>query len=98
MTQDYLDALSDLEAEPELSVDEVATRHNSNIKWNGELKNDLKRKKETEFMEDYVQKAAYRPFVATHCYSDYTFITRKGLVDQIFPDASSENRVICVPR
>ena len=49
MTQDYLAALSEFKANPELTVDEVASRHNSNIKWNRELKNDLKRKKETKF-------------------------------------------------
>ena len=97
MTQDYLNALSDLKANPELSVDEVATRYNSNIKWNRELEKDLKRMKETEFEENCIRKAAYRPFIATNCYADYTFITMKGLVDRIFPDASSENRVICVP-
>ena len=97
MTQDYLAALSELKANPELTVDEVASRHNSNIKWNRELKNNLKRKKETKFMEDYVRKAAYRPFIATNCYADYTFSQMKYQVDRIFPDASSENRVICVP-
>ena len=97
MTQDYLAALSELKANPELTVDEVASRHNSNIKWNRELKNNLKRKKETKFMENYVRKAAYRPFIATNCYADYTFSQMKYQVDRIFPDASSENRVICVP-
>ena len=97
MTQDYIAALSEFKANPKLTVDEVASRHNSNIKWNRELKNDLKRKKETKFAEDYLRKAAYRPFIATNCYADYTFITMKGLVDRMFPDASSKNRVICVP-
>ena len=97
MTQDYLAALSDLEAKPELSVDEVATRHNSNIKWNRELEKNLKGRKKTGFEENYIRKAVYRPFIATNCYADYTFITMKGLVDRIFPDPSSENRVICVP-
>ena len=99
MTQDYLAALSELSKEtPELTVDEaVRRRHIPHIKWNRELENNLKRKKETELMDDYIRKAAYRPFIATNCYADYTFITMKGLVDRIFPDASSENRVICVP-
>ena len=97
MTQNYLDALSDLESKPELSVDEVIMRHNSNIKWNRELEKSLKGMKKTEFGERYIRKAAYRPFIATNCYADYIFIAMKGLVDRIFPDPSSENRVICVP-
>ena len=97
MTQDYLDALSELEDNPEVSVDEVASRHNENIKWNGELKNKLKGQKKTEFEEDCIQKVLYRPFIAMNCYIDYTFVQMKFQMDQIFPDSSSENRVICVP-
>ena len=48
-------------------------------------------------MEDYIRKALYRPFIATNCYADYTFCTNEVSVDLIFPDSSSENRVICVP-
>ena len=97
MTQDYLTALSEFSENHNFTMDEVVFRNSSYVKWNRELKNNLKRNKETEFMVDYIRKVAYRPFIATNCYTDYTFITVKGLVDRIFPDASSENRVICVP-
>ena len=97
MTQDYCAALSAMEANPGLTVEEAAHRHAKNVKWNRELKNKLKRKNKTEFAEDYLRKAAYRPFVATNCYANYTFITMKGQTDRIFPDSLSENRVICVP-
>ena len=97
MTQDYLAALSEFSENHNIAVDDVVFRNSSNVKWNRELENNLKRKKETEFEKNYIRKAAYRPFIATNCYADYTFITMKGLVDRIFPDASSENRVICVP-
>ena len=97
MTQDYLNAIYELEANSEISVDEVANRHTSNIKWNGELKNKLKRKIKTEFDESHTRRVLYRPFAANHCYADYTFITRKGLMDRIFPEGYNGNRVICVP-
>ena len=97
MTEDYLAAISSLEHNPGLSVDAAARRHSSNLKWDRELKNNLKRRKKGEFDEDYIRKVAYRPFVATHCYADFTFITMKYQADRIFPDSSSENRVICVP-
>ncbi len=97
MTQNYLDALSELEDNPELSVDEVTSRHNSNIKWNGELKNKLKGRRKTEFEEERIRKVLYRPFIAMNCYTDYTFVQMKFQMDQIFPDYSSENRVICIP-
>ena len=97
MAEDYLNAVRELEDNPELKVDEVARRHSQNIKWAGNLKDKLKGKKKTEFKEDYIRKVLYRPFVATNCYADYTFIHRRGQMDRVFPDSSRENRVICVP-
>ncbi len=97
MTQDYINALSDLETISELSVDEAALRHSSNLKWDFNLKENLKRKKATEFDGEYIQKVVYRPFVATNCYANYIFAQRKYQQDLIFPNSSSENRAICVP-
>ena len=96
MVEDYLAAIAEIETNPELTEDAVARSHSSNLKWDVMLKNNLKRQKKTQFEEDYIRKAAYRPFVAMNCYADYTFINSKHLMDQIFPDSSSENCVICV--
>ena len=95
MAQDYLAALSEFDENPELTVNSVTQRHNLNIKWNEDLKANLRRKKRTNFDENYIRKVAYRPFVKTHCYADYIFIQRKYQMDRIFPDSSSENYVIC---
>ena len=105
MTRNYLSALSELEATlretPKLTLEakvaEIASHHASNLKWDRELRNHLKRKKETKFSEDHIRKAMYRPFVATNCYANYTFIQMKYQMDRIFPESDSENRVICVP-
>ena len=97
MTQDYLDALSDLEANPELTAEKVSLLYTKNIKWGANLKDKLKQKKKTEFKDGYIRKVMYRPFVATDCYANPVFIHRKHQMDRIYPDASSANRVICVP-
>jgi len=97
MTSEYLTAVSELEGNPELTVYEVTRRHNSHIKWGGDLKKKLERKRRTEFKKSYIRKVMYRPFIATNCYADYTFIQGKYLVDRMFPNSSNENRVICVP-
>ena len=97
MTQDYLNALSEFEGNPELAVDEVARRHTENITWVGELTDNLRRRRITRFDENYIRKVLYRPFVATNCYADYTFIQRKYQMDRVFPRRYSKNRVICVP-
>ena len=97
MVQDYLGALTELEQNPEIVVDEVSSRHSFNIKWNNDLKKKLSRKIRTKFDNNYVRKAMYRPFIPMNCYTDYTFMQRKFQMDRIFPESSSENRVICVP-
>ena len=96
MTQDYLAALSEIEANPELVVDDVVRRHSSHLKWTPELIGKLSRHVRVQFKEGYIRKVMYRPFVPTNCYADYVFITRKGQMNWIFPDSSSENRIICV--
>ena len=97
MTQNYLAALSDMEASHELTEVVAARRHGSNLRWDRELENQLRRGRTTEFDVDYIRKSAYRPFIKTNCYADYIFANCKYQQDLIFPDSSSENHVICVP-
>ena len=96
MTQDYLAALSTIEEKPEISAGVVARRHSANLKWDRELEKNLKRGIRTEFNEKNIRRVIHRPFIATNCYLDYTFIQMKLQMDRIFPDSASENRVICV--
>ena len=95
MTSDYLAALSDLEKNSELTVNEVILQHNSHIKWGGDLKKKLEQKRSTVFKESYIRKVMYRPFIAINCYADYTFAQEN--MGEIFLDNSNENRVICIP-
>ena len=97
MTQDYLAALSEMEANAELTVDTASRQHDSNLSWDANLRNNLRRQIPTEFDDNYIRKVMYRPYIATNCYADYTFAQRKYQMDRIFPNSSSENRVICVP-
>ena len=96
MTQNYINALQGIETNPECLIDEIIDRNTKNIKWEDNLKNNLRRGKKTEFEEDYIREVAYRPFVVTNCYADYTFIARKYQMDRIFPNSLTENRAICV--
>ena len=96
MTQDYLAVLSAFEADPEFTED-TARRYAPNLRWDLGLENNLRRRRTTEFDANYIQKVAYRPFVKTYCYADNIFIQRQFQMDRIFPNASSENKVICVP-
>ena len=82
MTQDYLAAIAEFENNPELTVDNIVHRYSTNIKWDGDLKKKLRQRKKTNFMDNYIRKVSYRPFVATNCYADYTFAQRKYQMDQ----------------
>ena len=97
MTDDYLAALSEIKANSEFTEEVAAYCHAKNLKWDRELMNKLKRKKKIKFENRYIRKAAYRPFVPTNCYADYTFANCKYQIDRIFPHSLSENRIICVP-
>ena len=97
MVVDYLAAISELGQNLEITVDEAAQRHSQNITYDSTLMSNLRQMKSARFSENYIRKAIYRPFVRTRCYADYIFIQRKYQMDHIFPDKTSENRVICVP-
>lgn len=97
MIQNYLAAFSELEDNLQLTLDEVTKRHNSHIYWDPDLKKRLKQRKETEYDENHIRNVLYRPFVATNCYADNLFVQRKAQMYRIFPEDSSENRMICVP-
>ena len=97
MTGDYLGAMLVLEGHPHDTVDDVTSRHSSNIRWDQALKDNLARRKKVAYSSDKVWTTQYRPFVKQHCYIENVLIHRKGQMDSIFPSADSENRAICVP-
>ena len=78
-------------------IDKITGRHSSHVRWDRELKNNLKRKKSIVYQPEHVIATQYRPFVKQHCYVEYTLVNNKYQMDSIFPVADSENRVICVP-
>ena len=97
MVQDYIEALSDMEEDPQMEAGAAARQHASNVRWDRELVNNLRRGRTTEFDESYIRYVLYRPFVKTNCYTDFTFANCKYQQDIIFPYGESENRAICVP-
>ena len=82
MTEEYLNALSEFEENPKLTVDEVTRRYATNIKWDRELKNNLKRKKKTIFDEKYIQKSC----ASTICH--YELLCRLHLRADEVPNGS----------
>ena len=78
-------------------IREITGRYSSYVRWDRELKNNLKRKKSVSYQPEHVTATQYRPFVRQHCYVEYTLANNKYQMDRIFPDSASENRAIYVP-
>ena len=96
-TADYMGAMRIAEAHAEYTVDGAASQHARHLRWDRELKNNLRRKNEVLYSARNIQKTQYRPFVKQHCYVEHVLVQSKGQMDSIFPGPQSENRAICVP-
>ena len=99
VVENYMGALRDLEGgqHSELSIEGLASLHSSSVRWDRELKNNLRRRKAVEYAPENIWTTQYRPFVKQHCYVDYVLVNNKYQMDRIFPEAGSDNRAICVP-
>ena len=98
MVADYAAALCELEETKSQSIDldAIVRLHSANLRWDGDLMDNLKRGKAADYRPENVVKTQYRPFVKQHCYVEYVLIQRKYQIDRIFPSADSENRAICI--
>jgi predicted helicase len=66
------------------------------LKWDGTLKGHLKNTHYSEFDDQYIRTALYRPFTKEHLYFDRLFLNSIYLQHHIFPTPATEqeNRVI----
>lgn len=99
MVQDYCDSLRDWNSGSNDSEDlnRIIERHSSHVRWDRELKNNLRRQKEITYSTNNIWVTQYRPFVKQHCYIDYVLVNNKYQQDSIFPIHNSDNLAICVP-
>ena len=72
MVDDYLGALQELkESRAEaLDLEEIVSRHSSNVRWDQALKDNLRRRKEVFHSTENIWMTQYRPFVKQRCYVD----------------------------
>ena len=96
MVEDYQGAMLVREARPKYTIDDAASRYSSNIHWDAKLKGLNRRRIMTKFSLEYIREVSYRPYVKQYLYADETFAQRPGLTRDIFPEADTENRAICV--
>ena len=97
---EYLSALRQWNApnSSDADLDAIVDHHSSGVRWDRELKNNLRRRKATSYSENNIWVMPYRPYVIKqHCYVDYTLVNNKYQMDKIFPSPDIDNRAICVP-
>ena len=99
MVGDYIGALQEWKERrtKSLDLDEIVSRHSSNVRWDDALRSNLRQRKGVSYSLDNIWTTQYRPFVKQHCYVDYVLVNRKYQMDSIFPSHDSENWAICVP-
>ena len=79
MVGDYLGAMRELDefkngSPTDEIIHEIMLRHSSNVRWDRELKNNLRRRKTVTYSANNVWSTQYRPFVKQRCYVDYVLV------------------------
>ena len=99
VVEEYLSGLQEWTdpQESQADLDAIVRRHSSGVRWDRELRNNLRRRKATTYSAANIWSIPYRPFIKQQCYVDYVLVNNKYQMDSIFPSADSDNRVICVP-
>jgi len=92
----YKSACAGLPTDNYPAVDAVINNDATKISWNRGLKNDLSRFTQHVYQESAVVTGMYRPFTKSFAYFSKYMNDMVYQMPQIFPDASVENRVICV--
>jgi len=64
------------------------------ISWTVNLKKDLRKNKEHQFLKDEINETIYRPFCKQNLYFHKPFIERPGLNSKLFPNNNVSNFVI----
>ena len=81
---------------PELDLEEFIDNDPAKISWDSSLKNHFTKNKKGEFNSAKIRLATYRPFVKSNLYYDRMLNNSIHLMHKIFPEATSENLLICI--
>lgn len=84
-----------IKVDKKLLVESFINTDDTKISWTVNLKKDIERNIEHNYVSD-IRDSAYRPFFKQRLYFDKPFIERIGLSPKLFPTANHKNLVICV--
>lgn len=79
-----------------LGIDTFISNNPKEISWTRALKNDFGKGREFEFDSERMTQSVYRPFSKRWLYFDRSFNEMVYQMFRIFPDTTSENRMIMV--
>jgi len=82
--------------EREAAVDDFINSEPTRISWTVNLKQELARNKQFNFISSCLTPSLYRPFTKQWLYFNRSFNERVLQMPRIFPDSATQNRIICV--
>ena len=94
---EYQGAIKMQKTHPHMSGEQVAQRWSRHLKWDPKLTQGMCREQQITYSAGLIRTAQYRPFTKQYLYAESTFAQRPAIVRNLFPNANSENRMICVP-
>jgi predicted helicase len=92
-TQGYKNALIE---NKKVDIQNYISNDTTKISWTVNLKKDLEKQITHVINEKRIQLEMYRPFCAQQTYFSKDLIERPGLWNKLFPNAETQNIVICV--
>lgn len=92
----YKETCTGLAKEQYPEIDDFINTDSTKISWNRGLKNDLGRFICHDYQETALMIGLYRPFTKNHVYFSKHMNDMVYQMPRIFPDATADNRVICV--
>lgn len=96
MTDTYERVRHEIATQTNLSVEDAIDSEDEKINWGGEILIRLSNGTPAPDLSHAVRPSAYRPFVKCHLAFNPPYIQRSYQIPQIFPEADSENLVICI--
>jgi predicted helicase len=88
--------LFEIQKQPNLTIEDYVDKNPLKISWTRSLRNDIGKNKTHSFYDTDIVLSAYRPFTKEFLYFNRSFVEAIGLSPVFFPNAKSQNIVICV--
>ncbi len=90
----YEDAKNMLSAKQDLIVEDFISLDATKISWSRALRSDIKKGKIHTLKSSSIMVGLYRPFTKQYLYFDRSLVNDMALMPKLFPNQSSNNKVI----